>query len=175
MSKNVKTMINVTFVREEIFPCGKEEGIKVLVYQINGRKFYNATHIWKSLTGGLIKNSPTAYLRKRLARQMIVGLYKHMHKDALSPEQTQGLKWNTEMQSMFVFAHELEDRSFEYFFTYDLFLDYCLTMSAKLKLAVFDCAGQFGGLISLNGQDLVTALEEEMAAEEEKLAKKKYQ
>jgi len=155
-------MTNIKFLRQDFLPC-KEGDIEVLVYEINGKEFYNATHIWK-VSGEPQKNSPRLYLDLKSAKEMVVCMYREMHKKTISQEQASKLRWNTDIQNHFVFIQELDDGSFEYFFAYSIFLDYCTIISTQLKLAVFECIRTFGSFTNLEGKDLVNAFEAKIDA-----------
>lgn len=173
LSKSVKNMTSIKFLRQDFLPC-KEGDIEVLVYEINGKEFYNATHIWKA-SGEPKKDSPSLYLNLKSAREMVVCMYREMHKKTISQEQASKLRWNTDIQNHFVFIQELEDGSFEHFFAYSIFLDYCTILSTQLKLAVFQCIGRFGNFANLEGKDLANAFEATAESIKAKMSQNKPQ
>lgn len=173
LSKSVKKMTSIKFLRQDFLPC-KGGDIEVLVYEINGKEFYNATHIWEA-SGKPKKESPSSYLDLKSAREMVVCMYREMNKKAISQEQASKLRWNTDIQNHFVFIQELEDGSFEHFFAYSIFLDYCTTVSTRLKLAVFECIRNFGSFANLEGKDLVNAIEAKIETINTKMSQNKPQ
>lgn len=179
----------MVLLQQEHFLCENKD-VDVLMYQIGGKFFFNATVVWRNF------GSPTTfelknYLRTQSTRKLIVDMYGKLNGfekllieinklgrgDLKSPQELQEsntffkgtYRLSEELEKDFIFTKSHDIKNGGTFLCYKLFVDYCMHLSTALKSLVIDTFEEFGDIVRLKGHDKIDALQRKIDAEKANL------